>query len=49
MYVNAGTWWFKGDTEGPNGEDWDIDVMFIKRQLVDDQRPASSVGGGTGF
>jgi len=49
MYSNAGTWWFKGDTEGPSGEDWSLDVMFIKRQLVDDQRPASSNGGGTGF
>lgn len=49
MYENGGTWWFKGDTEGPSGEDWSIDVMFMKRQLVDDQRPASSNGGGTGF
>lgn len=49
MYVNGGTWWFKGDTEGPSDENWSVDVMFIKRQLVDDQRPASSNGGGTGF
>lgn len=49
MYVNGGTWWFKGDTEGPSGEDWSIDVLFIKNQLVTDQRPASDNGGGTGF
>ncbi len=49
MYPNAGTWWFKGDLESPGNEDWSIDVVFIKRQLVDDQRPASSSGGGTGF
>ncbi len=49
MYDNGGTWWFKGDTEGPSGEDWSVDIMFIKRQLVDDLRPASSNGGGTGF
>lgn len=49
MYENGGTWWFKGDTEGPSGEDWSVDIMFIKRQLVDDLRPASQNGGGTGF
>lgn len=49
VYENAGTWWFKGDTEGPSGEDWSVDIMFIKRQLIDDLRPASSNGGGTGF
>ena len=49
MYANGGTWWFKGDTEGPSGEDWSVDVVFIKVELVDDQRPASSNGGGTGF
>jgi hypothetical protein len=49
MYTTGGTWWFKGDLENPSNEDWNIDVMFIKRQLVDDQRPASANGGGTGF
>lgn len=49
MYVSGGTWWFKGDLESPGDEDWDVDVMFIKRQLVDDQRPNSAGGGGTGF
>jgi hypothetical protein len=49
MYANGGTWWFKGDTEGPSGEDWSVDVVFIKLEMVDDQRPASSNGGGSGF
>lgn len=49
MYANGGTWWFKGDTEGPNGENWSVDVVFVKVEMVDDQRPASSQGGGTGF
>lgn len=49
MYVSGGTWWFKGDLESPSGESWSVDVMFIKKQLVDDQRPASSNGGGTNF
>jgi len=49
MYENGGTWWFKGDTEGPSGEDWSVDIMFIKRQLVADTRPASQNGGGIGF
>lgn len=49
MYVNGGTWWFKGDLESENDEDWSIDVVFIKLELVDDQRPASSNGGGSGF
>jgi hypothetical protein len=49
MYVNGGTWWFKGDLEDVNNEDWSIDVVFVKIEMVDDQRPASSNGGGTGF
>jgi hypothetical protein len=49
MYVNGGTWYFKGDTEGPSGESWSVDIMFIKRQMADDLRPNSSNGGGTGF
>jgi hypothetical protein len=48
-YNNGGTWYFKGDTEGPSSEDWSIDAMFIRRNLIDDQRPASSNGGGTGM
>jgi len=49
MYSSGGTWWFKGDTEGPSNESWSVDVVFIKLELVDDQRPATSTGGGTGF
>lgn len=49
MYENGGTWWFKGDLQSPSSENWDVDIMFIKRQLVDDQRPASATGGGTAF
>lgn len=49
MYVSGGTWWFKGDTEGPNDEDWSVDVVFIKVEMVDDQRPASAQGGGSSF
>ena len=42
MYVNGGTWWFKGDLESVNNEDWSVDVVFVKIEIVDDQRPASS-------
>lgn len=49
MYANAGTWWFKGDLEDPGNEDWSIDVLFVKLQLADDQRPASAQGGGSSF
>lgn len=49
MYVSGGTWWFKGDLEDPDDEDWSVDVVFIKVEMVDDQRPASSNGGGSGF
>lgn len=49
MYPKNGTWWFKGDLEAPSDEDWSVDVVYVKRQLVDDQRPASPQGGGTGF
>jgi hypothetical protein len=49
MYPRNGTWWFKGDLENPSNETWSVDVVFVKRQLVDDQRPASPQGGGSGF
>jgi hypothetical protein len=49
VYASGGTWWFKGDTEGPGGEDWSVDVLFVKNQIVTDERPVSSNGGGTGF
>lgn len=49
VYVNGGTWWFKGDLQSPSDEDWSVDIMFIKRQMIDDLRPATQTGGGTGF
>lgn len=49
VYNNGGTWWFKGDLQSPSDEDWSVDIVFIKLELVDDQRPASAQGGGTGF
>ena len=50
VYQTGGTWWFKGDTEGPSGEDWSVDIMFIKRQMIDDFRPAGQYNsGGTNF
>jgi hypothetical protein len=49
MYKSGGTWWFKGDNEGADTEDWSVDVLFVKLEMADDQRPASSNGGGTGF
>jgi hypothetical protein len=49
MYNNGGTWWFKGDLESPSDEDWSVDILFVKLELTDDQRPASPQGGGTGF
>lgn len=49
MYPKNGTWWFKGDLESPGNETWSVDVVYVKRQLVDDQRPANPQGGGTGF
>jgi hypothetical protein len=51
MYLNTttNTWWFKGDLQNPSNESWDIDVMFIKRQMADDLRPNTPTGGGQGF
>ena len=49
MYPSGGTWWFKGDLESPGNEDWSIDVLFVKLEMTDDQRPASAQGGGTAF
>lgn len=49
MYSNGGTWWFKGDNEGASSEDWSLDVLFVKLEMTDDQRPASVQGGGTAF
>ena len=49
VYANGGTWWFKGDLESVNDEDWSVDVLFAKLEMTDDQRPATGNGGGTGF
>lgn len=49
MYASGGTWWFKGDLESVNDEDWSVDVLFVKVEMTDDQRPGNSNGGGTGF
>jgi hypothetical protein len=49
MYSSGGTWWFKGDNEGADSEDWSVDVLFVKLEMADDQRPASAQGGGTAF
>lgn len=49
MYASGGTWWFKGDLQSVNDEDWSVDVLFVKLEMADDQRPGSSNGGGTGF
>lgn len=49
MYANGGTWWFKGDLESVNNEDWSVDVLFVKLEMTDDQRPNSSNGGGSSF
>lgn len=49
MYSNGGTWWFKGDNEGASSEDWSLDVLFVKLEITDDQRPSSDQGGGTAF
>jgi len=49
VYNNGGTWWFKGDLQDPGNENWSVDIVFIKLEMVDDQRPGSAQGGGTGF
>lgn len=52
VYANTGTntWHFKGDLQNPSNESWSVDIIFIKRQMVDDQRPTDSwSSGGIGF
>jgi hypothetical protein len=50
MYDNGGVWYFKGDLQEPINETWYVDVMFIKKQLVNDLRaPGQPNSGGTGF
>ncbi len=43
VYANGstGTWWFRGDLETPSSEHWEVDIMFIKNQLVQDDRPSA--------
>jgi len=48
-YVSGGTWWFKGNLESVDDEDWSVDILFMKLEMADDQRPASGNGGGTAF
>ncbi|MCW3127306.1 MAG: hypothetical protein JWO03_2964 [Bacteroidetes bacterium] len=50
VYQSGGTWWFKGDEQGPNENYWYVDIMFIRNALVNDMRPAGTYqGGATGF
>jgi hypothetical protein len=51
VYLNTSTntWWFNGDLQNPSNETWDVDIMFIRRYLVNDIRPNAATGGGTGF
>ena len=50
VYQNAGTWWFKGDEQGPNESYWYVDIMFIRNYLVNDLRPVGTYqGGATAF
>jgi hypothetical protein len=50
MYDNGGVWYFKGDLQEAINETWYVDVMFIKKQLVNDLRaPGQPNSGGTGF
>ena len=50
IYQSGGTWWFKGDEQGPNESYWYVDVMFIRNYLVNDLRPAGTYqGAATGF
>jgi hypothetical protein len=41
-YVKNGTWWVRSDVISPDETGWLIDVMFIKKQLVDDQDPRTT-------
>jgi hypothetical protein len=50
VYQSAGTWWFKGDEQGPNENYWYVDIMFIRNALVNDLRPVGNYqGAATGF
>ena len=50
VYQSGGTWWFKGDEQGPNENYWYVDIMFIRNYLVNDLRPTGTYqGAATGF
>jgi len=49
VYANGGTWWFRGDLQSPSNEDWSVDIVFVKNQVIADERPATGTGGGIGF
>ncbi len=41
-YVKNNTWWVRTDVANPDETAWLIDVMFIKKQMVDDQDPRTT-------
>ena len=45
VYQSGGTWWFKGDEQGPNENYWYVDILFMRNALIDDQRPAGTYQG----
>ena len=50
VYQSGGTWWFRGDMQGPNENYWYVDIMFIRNYLVNDLRPTGTFqGAATGF
>ena len=50
VYQSGGTWWFKGDEQGPNEDYWYVDILFIRNALVNDTRPTGTYqGAATGF
>ena len=50
VYQSGGTWWFKGDEQGPNENYWYVDILFIRNYLVNDLRPTGTYqGAATGF
>ncbi len=50
VYQSGGTWWFRGDEQGPNESYWYVDIMFIRNYLVNDLRPTGTYqGAATAF
>ena len=50
VYQSGGTWFFRGDEQGPNENYWYVDIMFIRNYLVNDLRPTGTYqGGATAF